>query len=319
MPTLKNVQARLTASLQAIQTSKVESDTLLSSLEREQTALQVQTTELRAEIDRVSTKYEWYTAFRSWADDMASFLDAKYPLLEKVEADNLSIQKERMSLIEIRRYKDDSDDVASFTGAQIPCEWTVTGKAANSDTDVMDVDGQQTQRDMDEFGRSRSEASELSPRSLVRRTRREERVRRRQRRSIGTVEDGMETEDDLHTSDSTDLRTASEALIADSQAIFSDVKAEEFKDPEMGVRPRFDEWLKQYPEDYANAFGGLGMVEVWEFWARCEMASWNPFNVRCCGCVQFWDLHAEILCKFICRFRNSRRRQSWTIAGGSIH
>ena len=66
---------------------------------------------------------------------------------------------------------------------------------------------------------------------------------------------------------------------ADLAGLFADVKADDFRDPNLGIRRKFDEWRTGFREEYDNAYGGLALVGVWEFWARVEMALWNPFEV----------------------------------------
>jgi hypothetical protein len=63
------------------------------------------------------------------------------------------------------------------------------------------------------------------------------------------------------------------------QALSSDVKAEDFRDPELGLAVRFGGWRKQYEDEYSNAYGGLAMVQGWEYWARQEMVGWEPSRV----------------------------------------
>lgn len=262
---------------------------------REKASLDQQEKELRQEVERVNSKFEWYTETRGWVEDVASFLDEKYPLLEKVEDDNLSIQRERLDLIAKRRFMDDSDDLASFTGASIPIAWD-GGKASTAGSDSKNDDDVDEDMQVDEFGRTREGNSGLEARSLARRTRRQERSKRTTSASPNgsTAAAGTETDDELTAGDSQDLVAAGEALRSDASAIFADVQAEEFRDPTIGVRPKFEEWKKRYGEDYANAFAGLAMVTVWEFWARTELADWNPFGVSgsyittpCLGSVTF--------------------------------
>lgn len=98
--------------------------------------------------------------------------------------------------------------------------------------------------------------------------------------TTGQADDGEWTDDDLDPNDSRDLADALTGLREDLAAVFSDVKADDFRDPNRGVRERFEDWRTRFGEDYANAYGGLALVGVWEFWARVEMALWNPFEVR---------------------------------------
>lgn len=292
IPTLLSTSNRLSSALSDLKRQKVESDALVEKSGQERSALDSQEAELKAEIGRVSSKYEWFLDFRSWIEDVAAFLEEKFPRLEKIEADNVSVQRERLSMLNLRRYKDDSDDVALFTGVAAPTKppaassSSSTGQGKNGSQQDMDID----QDEVDEMGRSRSEM-DLEPRSYSRKIRREERQKRlllSSRQQEGASDssspegngDGDLSDSELLTSDSQDLQAAGESLEAATKQLFADVAASEYIEPTVGIEPRFVEWRRQYREDFNDAFGGLAMVGVWEFWARCELATWNPFCVK---------------------------------------
>lgn len=41
----------------------------------------------------------------------------------------------------------------------------------------------------------------------------------------------------------------------------------------------FAEWRLVYGDSYRDAWGGLGLVAAWEFWARLEAIGWDPISV----------------------------------------
>lgn len=177
-----------------------------------------------------------------------------------------------------RRYEDDADDVALFTGQSVSAIYRL-------DDSVVEIE----EEEFDELGRTRREFDK-GPRSVVRISRRADRDRRTFDRiasrqaglpNTGGLadDDGGWTDDDLNVSDSLDLASALTSLRGSLTALFADVKADDFRDPDLGIRKRFEEWRGKFGEEYANAFGGLALVGVWEFWARVEMALWNPFEV----------------------------------------
>jgi GC-rich sequence DNA-binding factor len=226
-------------------------------------------------VTRINTKLEWFTDFKSWIEDVATFLDEKFPALEKIENDNSSVLQERREMLLRRRYQDDSDDVALFTGANIPVKYMTEEEANKVDEEAMEVD---------ELGRTRSD-TDLQPRSFPRKNRRLERQKRHALRTQAesaqqsATDEGDSTDDELVASDSQDLRAASESLVQAVEGLFADVESEEYKDPSLGIRPRFEDWKHRYGEEYGHAFAGLAMVGVWEFWARTELAAWNPFYI----------------------------------------
>lgn len=237
-------------------------------------------------MELTNSKFEFFEELKSYIKDIAAFLQVKYSNLEKMENDNVEFMKERtQEIIGKRRLLDDSDDLALFTGIGIKVDLNDNDsdkkKSAGEDDDM------QAENDLvDELGRSRRE-DDIEPKSLARRTRRQERARRRALASeqasssnqTGKAEEGYSTDDDLLPSDAADLKAAGLTLIEQRERIFEDVESEEFKDPNLGIKLKFLEWKKRYPQDYKDAFAGLSLVQAWEFWIRVEMASWNPFGV----------------------------------------
>ena len=53
--------------------------------------------------------------------------------------------------------------------------------------------------------------------------------------------------------------------------MLSDVWANKFQDPQMGLEKWFGGWRQVYEESYMGVWGGLGLVTAWEFWGRLEM------------------------------------------------
>ena len=148
-----------------------------------------------------------------------------------------------------RRFGDDADDVALFTGQPVPI--TFPTPPADNFTDI----------------------EALAPLSTARSSRRAARERR------ASADDGAGTDDELEPDGAADLSAAVARLREGLAGLFGDVRADDFRDPNLGIRRKFEEWRAKFPEEYANAFGGLAMVGVWEFWARVEMGLWNPFEV----------------------------------------
>jgi len=197
----------------------------------------------------------------------------KFPQLEKIEGEYLNIQKERYEIVARRRLADDSDDVALFTGSSVPSDITSLTRLPDPSEE-------------DETMTTNSE--ELEPRSILRTTRRAERERRYLETSASTSSSsypdalpdaGYISDSSLTSGDSSDLSIALSSLHESLSSLFSDVKVDDYRDPNLAIRGKFEEWRKEYGEEYGMLYGGLGLVGVWEFWARVEMAGWNPFEV----------------------------------------
>ncbi|WWC93055.1 uncharacterized protein L201_008019 [Kwoniella dendrophila CBS 6074] len=260
IPTISSAQSRLAKSLAELELTKTTNEHNLETVARDLASLEQEERELRQEVEKVEGKREWVEEFRNWVEMLGSFLEEKFPKLEKIETDSIAHLKERASLVNTRRSGDDSDDLALFLGV------------AKSDE----------QQDIkDEFGRSVE--SEAGPSSSRRRIRRDERVSRRTKRRIKDTrkvneEEGYSTDSSLAEGDQEDYQVAQTHLEKRVHALLDDVKAEDFRDPEKGLAVRFGGWRKRYEEEYVNAFGGLALVQSWEFWARGEMVGWEPLR-----------------------------------------
>lgn len=162
-----------------------------------------------------------------------------------------------------RRAEDDSDDMSLFLGV---------APAAPSE---------EAEEQVDELGRVRKPYDESGYNSGVRKARRSDRLARRQRRRAAPLEedDGYSTDSTLGAADSADYKAAQASVGSRVEGLLGDVKAEDFRDPDLGLAVRFGDWRAKYDEEYRNAFGGLAMVQAWEFYARGEMVGWDPLRV----------------------------------------
>lgn len=157
-----------------------------------------------------------------------------------------------------RRRLDDEDDMTLFLGALPPSS--------------AEVD------ESDDLGRIVPRANP----SVRRHERRQSRIARRTRRTqpgpkaTDAEEEGFSSDSSLSPSDAADYSEAQHALASRARAITADVRAPEFQDPRRGLARRFGAWRERHGEEYTGAWGGLGMVAAWEFWARLESIGWNP-------------------------------------------
>ncbi len=278
LPSVGSVSSRLEAALAEAKAAHTMDSAALAHFAKERDELDAQEKELREEVDLAEEKRRWFGDFKVFIEEVADFLDVKYPALEKVEADNLAIQQERADIIARRRFADDADDVALFTGAAVTAAFPAPPAEADSDPDA------------------------LAPRSAARSSRRAAREQR------AASDEGAGTDDELDADEAADLAAAVAGLREGLAGLFSDVKADDFRDPNLGVRKKFEEWRAQFPEEYANAFGGLAMVGVWEFWARVEMGLWNPFEVSTFGSIQVRGDSVDG-CVVDCRLSSSQNPQ----------
>jgi len=230
---------------------------LVSALSVEHDQLDGRETELREIIARTEEKRRWFADFRDWLENVATFLDEKFPQLEQLEDEHISILKERRDMVRSRRRAENEDDLSLFLRS--PPTAPGTGP-----------------EDLDEMGRD-------VPRLKVtrddrQRARAARRVTRRKNGRQGQDEEGYSTDATLPPSDAADYFAALKLLSRKRDDILSDVKVKEFKDPSVGIGQKFSEWRDRFEDSYQGAWGGLGLVGAWEFWARLEMLGWNPFE-----------------------------------------
>ncbi|CAE7116046.1 unnamed protein product, partial [Rhizoctonia solani] len=255
VPTLDPAISRLTQALTKLTTSHAANTKSLTLLGDERSTLENQETRFRELVTEAEDKRAWFSGFKEWMDSLADFLDEKFPKIEKIEEEFISLLTERADMISKRRLDDMSDDLSLFLGAP-------------STGEEMEV--------VDELGRTIP--SSTAPQSAVRKVRREARQSRRSSRQDD--QEGYSTDGSLASSDAQDLTDAISKCRTKASSVFSDVTAEEFRDPRKGIAKWFGEWRERWPDSYNGAWGGLGVVGAWEMWVRLEVLVWDPLVDR---------------------------------------
>ncbi|KAH9179210.1 GCFC-domain-containing protein [Lactarius sanguifluus] len=239
VPGLESSVTRISQTLVSMTASHAQNTASVSAVSVEYDQLDGRETELREIIAMTEDKRRWFTDFRDWLENVATFLDEKFPQLEQLEDEHVSILKERRDMIRSRRRAENEDDLSLFLRSSL------TVSVAEPE-------------DLDEMGRD-------IPRSRLKVTRDDRqsarvarRVTRRKNGCRGQDEEGYSTDATLPLSDATDYLAALELLSRKRDDILSDVKVNELR--------------------ILGAWGGLGLVGAWEFWSRLEMLGWNPFE-----------------------------------------
>lgn len=261
IPTLDSAVARLTQATTSLTQSHGQNTSTMTALSAEHNLLDERENEMRQLITKAELKRSWFAAFRDWIETVATFLEEKFPQLERLEEEQVSLFKERYDMVSGRRHADDLDDLSSFLGS-------------------LPVVPHTEDEELDELGR-------VVPRSnptAARRDRQYARATRRSRRQgsgrrfTTESEDGYSTDASLPSSDAADYQLALEKLSQKRNDVLSDVRAGDFKDPNLGLSKWFGEWREQFGDIYTGAWGGLALVGAWEFWARLELIGWIPFE-----------------------------------------
>jgi GC-rich sequence DNA-binding factor len=156
-------------------------------------------------------------------------------------------------MIKERRMAEDEDDLCTFMGVARP----------------------QEEEETDELGRVVPK-----PTPALRRAARLARRQRRHQQQMSHKElddeEGFSTDSTLPPADLSSYRSAMGSLAERTKQVLSDVRAEEFRDPGKG---RWNAWREKYADSYVGAWGGLGVVSVWEFWVRLEIVGWDFIKV----------------------------------------
>ncbi|KAF7364986.1 GC-rich sequence DNA-binding factor-like protein [Mycena venus] len=248
LPSLGPALARLTQQLTQLTASHASNTAALTTFGQERTEVEDREKEMRQMVEKAEAKRAWFGQFKEWVEGVAGFLDEKYPLLEKLEEEHLSLLQERFDMVKDRRNADDEDDVCTFLGIRREPE----------------------KEETDELGR-------VVPKPTPA-LRRAARLARRQRRHNNDSapdndeEEGYSTDSSLPPSDLQSYQKAMSSLEERAGQVLSDVRAEEFRDPGKG---RWSAWREKYADSYVGAWGGLGVVSVWEFWVRLEIVGWD--------------------------------------------
>ncbi|KAG8733267.1 hypothetical protein FRC12_018936 [Ceratobasidium sp. 428] len=256
VPTLDPAVARLTQALTKLTTSHAGNTKSLTSLGDERTSLEQQEARLRGLVTEAEDKRAWFDGFKEWMESLADFLDEKFPRIEKIEEDFISLLTERAEMLTKRRHEDLGDDLSLFLGAP-----------PTDETEMEQVD---------DLGQTLPSSS--APQSAVRRARRTARQSRRTKRTGASShpDEGYSTDGSLASDDERDFEVAVKRIRERAVGVFADVTSEEFRDPRKGVARWFGKWRSTWGESYQGAWGSLGVVGAWEMWCRLEICLWDP-------------------------------------------
>ncbi|XP_006462556.1 hypothetical protein AGABI2DRAFT_179259 [Agaricus bisporus var. bisporus H97] len=253
LPTLTPALTRLSGQLAKITTSHVKNTAALENIAQEREAVEKREKEMREMVGSAEEKRAWFESFRDWVESVAGFLDEKDPMLVKLEEEQIYLLQERHDLVKDRREAEDDDDLSWCLGP-LP-------EPRNREPDEVDENGRSIPK---------------PPPAALRRERRVARLERRRIRmenlKAQETEEGYSTDSSLPPHDEEAYTSATASLSSRKKEVLADVRAEEFRNPGKG---RWASWREKYADDYVNAWGGLGVVGVWEFWVRLEMVGWN--------------------------------------------
>ncbi|KAL0082475.1 nineteen complex-related protein 2-domain-containing protein, partial [Phycomyces blakesleeanus] len=253
LPSMADVMLRLDVTSSQLTHSLDEEGTQIKNAEKNLKNANASTEDLDKEIERSSKRYNYFQELMGYVNDLGEMLDTKFPELTKLEEEAHALFFTKYEVVTERRWEDDLDDLSLF--AILP--------------QMEEVESEQ----VDEFGR----VIEVKSSESSRQRRREERAARIRKRDMEDEDVAMWTDDDMQEEwvlqKEDRLETIRTQKIAD---LLSDV-SDDFK-PLRSVMDRFGAWKTEFYDDYQKAFGSLSLPGAFEFYVRCELVSWDPFE-----------------------------------------
>ncbi|KAH9042156.1 nineteen complex-related protein 2-domain-containing protein [Lactarius pseudohatsudake] len=119
VPGLESSVTRISQTLVSMTASHAQNTALVSAASVEYDQLDGRETELREIIAMTEGKRRWFADFRDWLENVATFLDEKFPQLEQLEDEHISILKERRDMIRSRRRAENEDDLSLFLSSPL--------------------------------------------------------------------------------------------------------------------------------------------------------------------------------------------------------
>ncbi|KAF9949784.1 hypothetical protein BGZ72_008492 [Mortierella alpina] len=262
VPNIADVRKRLQGHLGNLQQQHATHAAQLSQIRHEEASISLRAVEAEEDIAKASARYTFFQELRSYCRNLAAFFEEKYPELESIEQEYVSLLSDRTKVVIERRRLDTKDDLAEFANVVDDQE----SKGARREAEP---------QELDEFGRSVG----VDP-MAVRRRRRADRARRQAQRkqaldaAAKEIEDmdGLSTDDELGAGDQAELGRALMDLDERRVNIFKEVGAE-FRSLEA-VKRHFQAWKTDQRLE-----AGAG---------RQETCLWNPLRVSDDISTQAW-------------------------------
>ena len=253
LPTLTSTSARLAALLGELESSVKSHGQVVDDAVRQLQQLEDDEKRNKASTQVAGEKEAWFRELEEFMISLSAFLDDKMPQLEEIEIEWRGLLVERAALVQRARALSMTDEASLFHG--VPAR-SLLPKAAGTE------DGPAVQ-DED------VPASDGGPLSVIRETRRAS---------------APHMPDVLPPADEAAFQVAQKDIQRRTRQLLDDVKAPEFTDPAVRVDgrlhpsslvTRFSQWRALYTDEYANAWGGLTLAGVWDFWVRKDMCGWD--------------------------------------------
>ncbi|KAF6719967.1 PAX3- and PAX7-binding protein 1 [Oryzias melastigma] len=206
-------------------------------------------------------QYKFLQEMRGYVGDLLECFSEKVPAVLELEAAMHQLLRQRASRLVQRRQDDIKDESAEFA--------SLSNKAVMAPS-------------LDSLGRDRAAYQEHNRQRRIaereaRRTRR--RQAREQNGKRAEHKEGLSSDDEETSTDITSFDMEKDRIVRESKKIFEDV-LEDFHSLDC-IKDRFEEWRKEYPGCYRDAYIGLCLPRLFSPLVRLQLITWNPLEVPC--------------------------------------
>lgn len=279
LPSVSTCSTRLALTLRALEQSTAASAAVISSTSKELDGLEAAERENQLDVATMEAKASWFNELDEFVGSLARFIEEKMPQVEELEKEAVDLLARRTSMIGKKR--------ARWFEKRL--EQCLSGKPTLS----IVPDGEEQE----------DQGTDTVEESII-----EESLDVRQ----------LET---LNAADELSYTQAQREIPSKLKAVFRDVQAAEYLNPvatrwsswtalpphtprersdlhPRSVVSRFEEWRRLYADEYAQVWGGLSVAQIWEFYARLELMSWDVFDPLRGGSDGGWSGGADAIGHF---------------------
>lgn len=263
LPGLTSTSSRLQDKIVSLQSEIKNQDTLYDHSAAQLAQLQKDEERNKSDTENGAEREAWFREFEEFIVSLATFLEEKVPKLEDVETDWIGHLVLRTKMIQQARADALTDQLSLFRG--------VPSSSLLPDT-AQDVEN--APRPPIENGDA------LSAIRQARRAFADEALR-----------------DELSSADQASFQIAQHEIARLANGLLDDVQAAEYREPAertiqngdqgqhsilhpSSLVARFHRWRRIYPQDYSNAWGGLTLASIWDFWIKKSLCGWDMMRLK---------------------------------------
>ncbi|KAK1567818.1 hypothetical protein Q3G72_017067 [Acer saccharum] len=249
-------------------------------------------TALERSLSAAGEKFIFMQKLRDFVSVICEFLQHKASWIEELEEQMQKLHEERASTVLERRAADTDDEfmeveaavkaaMAVFTERGNSAAIIAAAKSAAQAASAAFREQTNLPVKLDEFGRDMNLQKRMD---MTRRA--EERQRRRARfdsKRLSSVDVDSshkkmegESSTDESDSESSAYQSRRESLLQIADQIFSDA-SEEYSQL-SSVKERFEEWKRDYPSTYRDAYMSLSAPAIMSPYVRLELLKWDPLH-----------------------------------------